>query len=156
MYFLQEGKCCINALVADRMLESFKLVHNWLSFFALSYTALWWGSTVPAFHYSIRWGHPLSCIVRDNRWGWARSWIQVECRLTWIGFELRIHGGISTGYMHHAIVRDIYNPEYKSRAASSDITRSSAASTNHLEYISCTSQLLSFSLLTKLPLPLPG
>lgn len=129
--------------MTDHISESFKLIHSW-PVFTLSYTVFWWG-TVQLVHYGIRWGQPFRFIVWDNRSGCVGLWIQVDKRLKWFGTKVRIHGVISTGYMHYVIIIDIYNPEYKSRAASSDITRLSAASTNRSEYISSTPPLPSHS-----------
>lgn len=87
------------------------------------------------------------CKLEVDCWSssWGGLWNQVDRILTWFGTNVWMHRDISTECMHCEIVRDIYNPEYKSRAASSDITRSTAASTDS-NILSCPPLLPSPSL----------
>lgn len=112
------------------------------------------GATVSVLQHEVR--SLAQSTERDERASWVGSWIQVDCVLIWFGTKVRIHGALATGQMHYVTVRDIYNPENKSRAASSDITRSSAASTKGPQYLSSTPALPSASLSARLPSPSPG
>lgn len=138
-------KCNINSIFTDHIFESCKLIYSWL-YFLHCYTVFWWGTLYNSLIIELgEVTHYNSFIVWYNRSSWVGLCIQVDWRLTWVGTKVRIHGVIATGYMHYVIVRDIYNPEYKSRAASSDITRSSAASANRIGYIASTRALPSLS-----------
>lgn len=56
---------------------------------------------------------------------WYPLWNGVWQILTRSGTYLWMYGDTFPGYMHYVMITDIYNPEYRSGAALSDISRSS-------------------------------